>query len=101
MKFNHKKIKPQPVKDSNYLAWLHNQQLSCFACDSRMGIQIHHVKRDSTDMRTDDKTIPLCYECHLGSKLSAHGTPKQFRELYPMDIQLEAAKLLYTRYKER
>ena len=98
--FNHKKIKPQPVKDKKYLAWLHEEHLSCFVCDTRMGVQIHHVKEHSIDMRTDDKTIPLCYEHHLGNEISAHGTPKLFRELYPMDIQLAKANELYTRYKE-
>ncbi len=98
-KVTHKKLKPQAVKDADYMAWLHNEHLECFVCHSRQGIQIHHVKEHSTDMRTDDKAIPLCYEHHLGVDMSAHGTPGRFKELYPMKVQLEKAKSLYDRYK--
>ena len=81
------------------MEWLHNEHLECFVCSSRQGIQLHHVKEHSTDMRTDDKAIALCYNHHLGSEFSVHGTPKLFKELFPMSAQLNKARDLYNRYK--
>ena len=92
---------PQKHKNNNYLAWLHNQSLTCMSCGKQNGIELHHVKRYSSDPKDDRKVIPLCgVECHrLGTVLSAHGTPVKFREEYPMEYQEAYAQKLYSLYK--
>ncbi len=46
--------------------------------------------------------IPLCGVEHhrLGTELSAHGTPKKFREVFPVQSQRNYATILYNEYKE-
>ena len=98
---NHKKLRPKPQKDLAYLSWLHNvEQPCCMVCNIQVGINMHHVKENSTDYRDDSKIIPLCYSHHLGNELSPHGTPSVFRKIYPMEQQLEFANELFRRYKE-
>lgn len=99
-KFKHKKIKPQAVKDADYLSWCHTQDLACFCCGERGSIELHHIKETSSDKRNDNEIIPLCgVKCHrLGITLSAHLTPKKFRRVFPMGMQLKYAKGLYNEY---
>ena len=105
-KYKHERIKKKskPFKDKEYLAWLHNQELKCFACGGYAtmddGIELHHVKETSSDKRNDNEVIPLHgIKCHrLGVELSAHLTPKKFRETFPVGAQLKYAKELYNRY---
>lgn len=89
-------------EDLEYLSWLHKQDLTCFACGRKNGIEIHHIKEASSDKKNHKEVIPLCgVNCHrLGNELSAHGTPKKFREIFPIKIQKEYAKGLYSQYKE-
>lgn len=97
-KFNHSKLKPQVHKDKSYLEWLHNSLIPCFVCGSQQRLEAHHVKRDSSDKRDDDKVLMLCYNHHHGLELSPHGTPNEFRDIYPIQYQLKIAKLQYKRY---
>ena len=88
-------------KEPKYLAWLHEvKQPECFACGKTNGIELHHIKEASSDKKDDRLVIPLCgVECHrLGSVLSAHGTPKKFRDTFPLDMQKEYAMALYEEY---
>lgn len=95
------KNKSKAIKNDKYLSWCHNQDLPCFSCGKRGVIELHHVKEASTDIKDDTKVIPLCgIECHrLGRMLSAHGTPKKFREVYPITEQERHAKEIYKRFK--
>ena len=95
-KVTHKKLRPKPVKDSKYLSWLHCQNLGCFICGEHNQIELHHIKECSSDSKDDTKVIGLCGEsCHRnGTELSAHGTPKKFREKYPIEYQLKYAEKL-------
>jgi len=96
------RIKPTAIKEPKYLAYLHTQNLVCFSCGKQNKIELHHIKRYSSDLKNDTHTIPLCgEECHrTGTELSAHGTPKKFRELYPMEVQIGYANELYRAYNE-
>ena len=88
-------------KEPNYLKWLHEvKHPECFACGKINGIELHHIKEASSDNKDDRLVIPLCgIECHrLGSVLSAHGTPKKFRDTFPFDMQKEYAMALYEEY---
>ena len=93
------RLKPKAYKDKKYLSWLHNvKQPCCYVCNIHIGIQIHHVKERSSDLRNDNEVIPLCYNHHLGNDFSVHGTPKEFREQYPTEEQLKYAETLYMEY---
>ena len=95
-------LKPnsKPFKDSNYLSWLHEvKQVPCYVCNIQVGIQLHHIKRASSDPKKDNLVIHLCYEHHLGTEFSAHGTPKAFKEEYPYEMQEKRADSLYAMYK--
>ena len=101
-KIKHGRIKPQAHKEPDFLRWLHEvKQPPCFICGGYNKIELHHIKRYSSDKRDDRHVIPLCGEsCHRnGTELSAHSTPKKFRDKYPMSEQLKYAKELYEEYK--
>ena len=93
-------IKKKPIateSDREYLGWFNEQGLSCMVCGCTNGVQGHHVKRDSTDKKDHKRVIPLCVDHHLNSmELSAHGTPKKFREEYPMEYQHKLADKIYS-----
>lgn len=100
-KITAQRLKPKAIKIPKYLKWLHEvEQPECFVCHLSSGIQLHHVKRYSSDNRDDDKVIPLCYDHHLGTEFSVHNNSVEFREIYTMEEQLASAKELYTKYKE-
>ena len=100
-KIKHNRIKPKAPKEPKYLQWLHKVKMpECFVCGISCGIEMHHIKRSSSDYRDDSKVIPLCHEHHLGVTFSAHGTPKKWREIYPISVQLEYAEKLYKDYKD-
>ncbi len=97
------RLKEKPLKDKAYLKWLHEvKRPHCFVCGKRNGIELHHVKDGSSDVKNDHMVIPLCGVEHhrLGTELSAHGTPKKFREVFPVQSQRNYAKILYNEYKE-
>ena len=87
-------------EDKEYLAWLQLQDYNCFCCGKQNGIEYHHVKENSSDRKDHTLLIPLCgVECHrLGQTLSAHGTPKKWREVFPIHKQKLAAAKIYADY---
>jgi len=88
------------VKEPEYLRYLHEDlQPRCFVCNVRYGVEMHHLKRDSTDKRIDKLILPLCWTHHHGFDMSPHGNPGQFRKQYTMDEQIEFAEKMYRRYK--
>jgi len=96
-------VKKRVLKiDRDYLSWLQNSSYACMVCGGFVGIEWHHVKRDSTDKKDHTRLIPLCgVECHrLGTELSAHGTPRKFRAVYPIEIQRKYAAEIYGDYKK-
>jgi len=108
-KIKHSRLRPKPSQknkkkitneDKDYLEWLQNQDFVCFACGKQNGIEWHHVKECSTDKKNHQRLIPLCgEECHRnGQELSAHGTPKKFREVYPVKAQNAFADRIYSFY---
>lgn len=120
---NHKRIKPKPsmknkdtkvmkksvaVSDPDFILWLHEvKKPKCFCCGREYyfeGIQdhseVHHIKEASTDHKNDREVLMLCgVSCHrLGTELSAHGTPKKFREKFPIKEQKIYSLTLYLEY---
>jgi len=86
-------------EDRKYLSWLQLQGFSCIVCES-YDVEMHHVKRDSTDKKNHKRLIPLCKEHHtMSAEFSVHGTPKKFRETYPMEFQYKLADKIYKEYK--
>jgi len=100
-KIKHNRIKPKAKKLPKYLKWLHNQNdIVCFVCGKQNKLEAHHVKQTSSDERDDSKILMLCgEECHRNGRiLSAHGTPKKFRETFSMQQQFKYAENLHNRY---
>jgi len=96
----HAPLKQKAVKDKEYLAWFHNQGFCCLVCNNPQ-IEAHHIKEHSTDLKDDRNLLPLCEWHHRYSDhLSPHGAPSKWRELYPMDKQVEIAERYYKQYKE-
>ncbi len=95
-----KSVKNQISKDEkDYLDWLQNQSYGCFVCGQQNGIEWHHVKKFSSDKKNHFRLIPLCFMHHrISNELSAHGTPRKFRDLYPLDIQNIFANNIYIAY---
>jgi len=87
---------PKAYKDPDYLQWVHNTQ-KCLVCGSG-NIEAHHIKHHSIKGRDDRYIIPLCPFCHRGSTLSPHGTPKAFKERYPIAAQVQLAYQMYEKY---
>lgn len=89
-------------EDLDYMDWLHSSKCSfvCIVCESP-NVEFHHVKRDSTSKKDHKRLIPLCQQHHtLSDKLSAHGTPKKWRETYSMELQYIIADKIYKNYLE-
>ena len=125
-KFNHSRLKEKPKstfgvkkpfksknrnrkgsknitnQDKAYLKWLQSYNCGCFVCGGFDCIEWHHVKEFSSDKKNHKRLIPLCgIEHHrLGSELSAHGTPKKWRETFSMKKQNDFADNIYSFYKE-
>ena len=92
-------------EDREYMDWLHKEEQGynypCFVCgknNSSDKTEWHHVKEGSGDKKDHKRQIPLCGNEHhrLGTVLSAHGTPKKFRETYPMEVQYKYADKIYS-----
>ncbi|MCF6330981.1 MAG: hypothetical protein L3I99_05480 [Sulfurimonas sp.] len=109
MKINHKRLRPKICQknkksitqgDKDYLAWLQTQDYPCFVCKKYNKIEWHHVKEYSSDKKNHKRLMPLCgEECHRnGLTLSAHGTPKRFKEIFPMSVQNDYADTIYNLY---
>jgi len=113
-KVTHNRLKPKPssknkktitTEDKDYLEWLQNSVFPCMVCgniDHNDPIEWHHIKNNSTDKKNHKRLVPLCgKKCHrLGTELSAHSTPKLFRETYPIELQEKYADGIYRRYLE-
>ena len=91
--------------DRGYLDWLHEEEQGysypCFVCGNNSSsdtIEWHHIKEGSGDKKDHKRQIPLCGNEHhrLGTVLSAHGTPRKFRETYPMEMQYKYADKIYS-----
>lgn len=88
-------LKEKPFKSKDYLAWFHNQGFGCMVCANPQ-IEAHHVKEHSSDNRDDRYILPLCEYHHRYSELmSPHGSPKIWRETYPIDVQKSIATKLF------
>ena len=104
----HTRLRPKPSMknkkkitqdDKDYLEWFANQELPCFVCGTYYGIEGHHIKNSSVDKKIHTEILPLCSNHHRGNiGLSAHMTPKEFRKLYPVEVQREYAKEIHDRY---
>jgi len=103
------RIKPKPSmknkpkissQERDYLQWFAEQSHTCFICGTHYGIEGHHVKEHSTDRKDHTSLLPLCSRHHTGPDLSPHGTPKRFREAYPMEVQRRYAAEIYKSFLE-
>lgn len=101
-KYSSKNVKVVDVEGLKYLHILKGMDLPCFACGAYGSIELHHIKECSSDKKVHTEVLPLCGDkCHrLGTELSAHGTPKKFREVFPIELQREFAKELYKKVME-
>ena len=90
------------LEDREYLSWLQLQAYPCFVCGGFNGIEWHHIKLYSSDKKNHKRLIPLCGVEHhrTGQTLSAHGTPKKWRETFSMQVQYAAADKIYADYVE-
>jgi len=97
-----KNVKKFSSEDEAYLEYLQELDAACFVCGQKNGIEWHHVKLYSSDKKNHKRLLPLCGVEHhrLGMELSAHGTPKKWRETYSMDEQNAYADEIYNKYKE-
>lgn len=94
------RLKPEAVKDKQYLSWFHNQGLLCIVCGNSQ-IEAHHIKEHSTDLKDDRYLLPLCEYHHKYSLyMSPHGAPKKWREEYPLEVQRLIAERIYNQYKD-
>lgn len=85
--------------EKEYLEWLQEQDVECFACNESNNIEWHHVKRSSSDKKIHTSLIPLCGDkCHRLGRFSAHGNPSWFRNEFPMDKQKEHADTFYYQF---
>jgi hypothetical protein len=81
-----------------YLTWFSIKDLECFACGTLKGVKGHHIKENSCDKKQHFKILPLCEIHHTGTELSPHGTPKKFRQTYPMKVQNDYADKIRVKY---
>lgn len=96
----YKNKEPKILRDRKYLDWLKSQPLKCFSCGQQNGIELHHVKKSSSQYKNDHQVIPLCgIKCHRLGDLSPHGNAKAWRETYSYEMQLDYAEKIYQEYK--
>ena len=92
-------LKQKPIKDSAFLSWMHSQWFGCIVCKNPQ-IELHHVKEHSGDVKNDHEVLPLCDWHHKYSDyLSPHGSPKKWREAYPIEVQREMAQKYYKEWE--
>lgn len=86
-------------EDKKYLNWLQNQNYPCFVCYTYSKVEWHHVKNKSTDKKQHDRLIPLCDIHHrISAELSAHGNPKNWRQTFSLQEQLDYSKMIHDEY---
>ena len=94
----HAPLKEKPLKDKAFLSWMHSQGFGCIVCGNPQ-IELHHVKEHSSEVKNDHEVLPLCEFHHKYSDyISPHGSPKKWREVYPIEFQKQMAKVYYERY---
>lgn len=94
-KYSSKNKKKITSEDKTYLQYLQCLDEKCIVCGS-YSIEWHHVKKNSVDKKDHTKLIPLCPMHHrLSNDFSAHGTPKKFKEKYPIEAQNQIAEKFY------
>jgi len=100
--------KALPIHNKAYMSWLHEVlKPSCFSCGREYynegldKMELHHPT--FCTVKNDEKVIALCgVKCHsVGVELSAHSTPKKFRETYTEKQVLTSAVSMYIKYLER
>jgi hypothetical protein len=96
------KNKPKITQhERDYLQWLKEQDLSCFSCGKKRGVELHHIKQSSSDRKNHLEVIPLCgVTCHRLGEYSAHSNPRWFRSEYPIEVQRKFAKILYKEFTD-
>jgi len=100
-KWNNKGYKRQTTDEElSYIKWARKEPLKCLICNSS-NIQLHHVKKSSTDKKNHKRLLPLCQEHHVGNKISPHGAKKEFFDLYSFEKQCIIADKLYIKYLEQ
>ena len=86
--------------ERSYLEWLQHLYVGCFHCGGHNMIEWHHIKERSTDKKNHTALLPLCKECHTGNKFSPHGTPRKWREVYPIEVQNIAGSIIYGKFQD-
>ncbi len=101
-KFSAKNVHIVDTVGLKFLRVLKGMDLPCFVCGKHGSIELHHIKEASGDTKNHRRVLPLCGDtCHrLGLELSAHGTPKKFREIFPMEMQYKFADKLFESVEE-
>ena len=96
-----------PVHNKVYMAWVHEVlKPSCFSCGREYynegldKMELHHPT--FCRVKSDEQVIALCgVKCHrLGTELSAHSTPKKFRETYSEREILKCGVEMYIKFME-
>ena len=102
VKVSSKNVHKVDLVGTQYMKVLKSLDLPCFCCGSFGSIELHHIKACSSDEKNHREVLPLCGDkCHrLGLELSAHGTPKKFREAFPVEIQRVYAAKMFNTYKK-
>lgn len=86
---------PKPTRASKYKTAADKSrhakiaQMPCMAC-GRRPVEVAHLFTGMGRRKDHQKTIPLCYPCHRGSKISAHGSTKAFSAIHGTDAELLA-----------
>ena len=82
--------------EKEFLEWAKEQDLSCFACGTKNGIELHHVKKSSVYAKNHKRVIPLCgIEHHRLGKYAVHTNKKWFFDKFPLEMQERFADSLY------
>lgn len=86
--------KMKPIRDPKYLAFI--RTLPCCACKTTLNIVVHHFGRRGISIKAgDDKTVPLCWNCH---KIVHDRGRKEFEWGWSINFK-EIADALYELYK--
>ena len=88
-------------EEQEYLTWFKQQDFPCFVCGTMCWIEGHHIKENSTDAKEHTSILGLCHKHHHGQELSPHGTPKKFRQKFPVAVQRVQAKQYYKMFLDR
>jgi len=109
-KVSHGRLRDKPSQKNNkktsendkmFLEWASNQDMPCIICHTMESIELHHIKRYSSDVKDHKKLIPLCSDHHkYNMDISAHANKKAFEELFPIENQEIIAKGIYFQFLE-